>query len=498
MHLNYLPLRFTSDVFCGGLLKFEGDPKLLAGKESELSLKLRALRGKHNGTHVFHASGNSIACIQLKPDAAPIGEPTQFDIVSDFQLANALARAALFEFFRSSNETVTRFRPVTVLLEKHNLASRRKDVFGFIPEYTLDVRPLAPHEGEISSGVLITFGVRHIFLKTAAELVAEGVSLRGLYAVAVSEDGDIQTPLERRYLGRIEDVRGDIAILSDSDVAEFPLEKCFPEGSRFNVEAIGRALLGDDYDTFSTDLLDQTFEIMGATKQMDRLNKLGIWLESKSALPCAAGLSVRIQKSPHECRKGTDAGDADTFLTPSSVLRPGGTITVAWPVDNQIDTHGPYDAESFPDKRVKIAVICPEEFIGEAGQFLKQFKDGFPSADEKARFRQGFVRKYHLNSCDFSFHAVKRTSSSLEEAYKAASFEALKEKPNLAVAIIREQHRELPDAENPYYTTKARLMAQGVPVQLIEIETIRQSGRAFILNNLSVAMYAKLAAFRGH
>lgn len=258
------------------------------------------------------------------------------------------------------------------------------------------------------------------------------------------------------------------------------------------MEAIGRALLGDDYDTFSTDLLDQTFEIMGATKQMDRLNKLGIWLESKSALPCAAGLSVRIQKSPHECRKGTDAGDADTFLTPSSVLRPGGTITVAWPVDNQIDTHGPYDAESFPDKRVKIAVICPEEFIGEAGQFLKQFKDGFPSADEKARFRQGFVRKYHLNSCDFSFHAVKRTSSSLEEAYKAASFEALKEKPNLAVAIIREQHRELPDAENPYYTTKARLMAQGVPVQLIEIETIRQSGRAFILNNLSVAMYAKL------
>lgn len=231
MHLNYLPLRFTSDVFCGGLLKFEGDPKLLAGKESELSLKLRALRGKHNGTHVFHASGNSIACIQLKPDAAPIGEPTQFDIVSDFQLANALARAALFEFFRSSNETVTRFRPVTVLLEKHNLASRRKDVFGFIPEYTLDVRPLAPHEGEISSGVLITFGVRHIFLKTAAELVAEGVSLRGLYAVAVSEDGDIQTPLERRYLGRIEDVRGDIAIFPTPTLPNFLWRSASPKAA---------------------------------------------------------------------------------------------------------------------------------------------------------------------------------------------------------------------------------------------------------------------------
>jgi hypothetical protein len=231
---------------------------------------------------------------------------------------------------------------------------------------------------------------------------------------------------------------------------------------------------------------------MGASKQIERLNKLGAWLESKSPLPCAAGLGVRVQRSPHECRKGTDAGDANTFLPPSCVLRPGGTLTVPWPVDSQIDTHGPYDAESFPDKRVKIAVICPEEFVGEAGQFLKQFKDGVPSTDEQARFRQGFVRKYHLNSCDFSFHPVKRNSSSLEEAYKLASFEALKEKPNLAVAVIREQHRELPDPENPYYTTKARLMAQGVPVQLIEIETIRQSGRAFILNNLSVAMYAKL------
>ena len=35
MHLNYLPLCFTSDVFCSGPLKFEGDPKLVSGKESE-------------------------------------------------------------------------------------------------------------------------------------------------------------------------------------------------------------------------------------------------------------------------------------------------------------------------------------------------------------------------------------------------------------------------------------------------------------------------------
>ena len=97
--------------------------------------------------------------------------------------------------------------------------------------------------------------------------------------------------------------------------------------------------------------------------------------------------------------------------------------------------------------------------MGEAGQFLRQLKEGVNSADENAPFRKGFVRKYHLNACDFTFHEVKRTAASLEDAYRVASLEALNEKPNLALAVIREQHRELPDAANPYYTTKARLGA---------------------------------------
>ena len=35
-------------------------------------------------------------------------------------------------------------------------------------------------------------------------------------------------------------------------------------------------------------------------------------------------------------------------------------------------------------------------------------------------------------------------------------------------------------------------MAQGVPVQIIKIETIRKQRIDYILNNLSLAMYAKL------
>ena len=471
MHLNYLPLRFSPRTYSG----------------------VASFRSRAAGSHVFHAMGNAIACIGLAPDAALIGQEKQFDILNDFQLANALARSALFHFFTAAgNETVVGFRPVTLLLEKHNLSGARKDIFGIFPEYTLDVRPLAPHEGDITSGVLVGFGIRYIFLKTAAELHAEGIPLTGLYVVQIRDDGEVPTRFERRYLGRVQQIRDGMVILSDSDVEEFPLGDCYPEGSRANVEAVGRALMGDGYDAYSRALLEQTFAVMGAEHQVRRLNSLGGWLEEKSPIACGAGLSIRIHKKPHDCPKGTDAGYSHTFTAPSCVLRPGGSITVPWPVDKQIDLHGPYDAESFPDKRVKIAVVCPEEFVGEAGQFLRQLKEGVNSADENAPFRKGFVRKYHLNACDFTFHEVKRTAASLEDAYRVASLDALKEKPNLALAVIREQHRELPDASNPYYTTKARLMAQGVPVQLLKIETIRRQNIEYVLNNVSLAMYAKL------
>lgn len=492
MHLNYLPLRFTAPTFRGGEITIEGESYELAGRDSPLSTKLRQLRQEHDSTHVFHASGNTIACVPLSLEAGQIGEPKTFNTLADFQLANAVARAALFRFFKSSgNEVVIGFRPVTLLLEKRNLARDRKDIFGIYPEYTLDVRPLAPHEGDISSGVLMGFGIRYVFLKTIEEMVAERIPVDGLYAVRLHDEHDVPNIYERRYLGKIESVRGSVVALSDSDVEEFAASQCYLEGSRTNLESVGRHLLKNGYDGFSRDLHEQTFDVMGAEQQVQRLNQIGEWLARKSPLDCAAGLGLIIHKSPHDCPDGTDAGTAHSFNTPKCVLRPGGSITVSWPVDKQIDLHGPYDAESFPDKRARVAVVCPSEFIGDAGTFFRQMQDGL-SSPESNPFRKGFVRKYHLNSCDFTFHEVKRNGMSLEDAYKAAAMEALKNKPHLAVAVIREQHRKLPDAVNPYYLTKALMMGQGVPVQLVKIETIRQDRIGYILNNISLAIYAKL------
>ena len=61
MHLNYLPLRFTSDVFRGGVLLVEGSRKGLAPKESPLSLKLRELRQEHGANARFSRYGGTLS-----------------------------------------------------------------------------------------------------------------------------------------------------------------------------------------------------------------------------------------------------------------------------------------------------------------------------------------------------------------------------------------------------------------------------------------------------
>ncbi len=67
MYLNYLPLRFTSDVFRGGILPFEGGRKELTIRESDLFQKLRELRKKHESTHIFLPHGR---CHSLHRDNA--------------------------------------------------------------------------------------------------------------------------------------------------------------------------------------------------------------------------------------------------------------------------------------------------------------------------------------------------------------------------------------------------------------------------------------------
>jgi Piwi domain len=373
-----------------------------------------------------------------------------------------------------------------------NLIKTQADLFAVWPEYTFDVRPLAPHEGGLFSGLLVDFGTRLLITKNAAELVESGLDLTDMYLQAAQDNPDlyIDARFARRLLGRVTRTDSRTVSLTDSDRPIANLKECYVEPSLANLERIARARLGRQYEGFWTSVQAEVFSVTGAAQQHERLVKMGDWLEKQGALPCCHGLRVRISRQLYECPPGSDVATYRTFRTPNCVLRPGGTITVPWPIDRHIDSNGPYDTESFPDKRVRIAVLCPEEYRGEIDQFLAHLRDGVRSSKDTAPFRQGLLRKYRLNSCDWNYYAVK-LGNSLDASYRAAALLALQDSNQAALVVIKEQYEQLPDAENPYYSAKAVFLSQGVTVQAVKIETARKQN-AYILNNIALALYAKL------
>jgi hypothetical protein len=153
-----------------------------------------------------------------------------------------------------------------------------------------------------------------------------------------------------------------------------------------------------------------------------------------------------------------------------------------------LNEFGPFDSEFFAKKEPKIAVITPREYQGEVEVFVRQLKDGLPKSD---RFVKGFVRKYNLVNCQTDVFPFDM-GNDVPVSYRETCLEALQSDYDLALVVIREAFHELTGDDNPYLVTKAVLMSHGVPVQEVEIETIREASRQYTLNNIGLACYAKL------
>ena len=79
-------------------------------------------------------------------------------------------------------------------------------------------------------------------------------------------------------------------------------------------------------------------------------------------------------------------------------------------------------------------------------------------------------------------------------AYRSACLSALQKpgKPDLAFVVTSEEQEALRGNESPYLACKAVFMGQGVPVQNVQIETLRADGLAYALDSIALASYAKL------
>jgi hypothetical protein len=176
MLLNHLPIRFSAQTFVGYLTSYQ---------DAE---QLRALRRKLSRSHFCLRVGEQIA--QFPYDSTtPISAAAQtFDITENHGVANALARQALLRMFFQHNRRISGVRPVRFVRDIQNLLKGKSaETFAVFPEYSFDVRPLAPQDASLINGIVINFGTRLLVKPTAAELHAQGVSLTGLYLLAGEE-----------------------------------------------------------------------------------------------------------------------------------------------------------------------------------------------------------------------------------------------------------------------------------------------------------------------
>ena len=316
----------------------------------------------------------------------------------------------------------------------------------------------------------------------------------------VVDRDDISPVVSKKYnkklAGRIIGIEGAKLKLADClDKDEIDSKCCFPESSLSNYAVCLASLASEDIEQVKKRKMVQIFRVTGARNQYERLQKVKKWLAESEPIICANGLSFKIGSDVYQPKPGNEVGQYRQLANPSYVLRPGGSITVTGRIDRHIDEKGPFDTEFFPKKRVRIAVVCPERFKGDAEIFIRQFKDGVPPRNGKdIPYTQGFIRKYRLTSCDFDFFII-RSGDETPDGYKEASLEALRKTPgyDLAIVVTREEFHLLDGKENPYFVAKSTFMSQGVPVQASEIETIQdEKGRPWILNNIALASYAKI------
>src|SRR5690606_19951481 len=149
------------------------------------------------------------------------------------------------------------------------------EVLAVYPEYTFNVRPLAPEIAMIN-GLIINFGARYFIKPNAAELHSRGVPRAGPY-LQMPKDGDdprILPMFSRRLAGRVKQVYGDVAILEDARVPQIALNQAYVEPRMTAFEQVGKHFPGIDYGGLQRELQQRQYEVSAADRQLKRLQDM--------------------------------------------------------------------------------------------------------------------------------------------------------------------------------------------------------------------------------
>jgi hypothetical protein len=359
--------------------------------------------------------------------------------------------------------------------------------FRIWPKYSLDARVMEVLGDSPFVGVTIDLATRWEITSDLERLQDAGVDLTGLFVVRRVPDPD-----QRALVGRIATVYAGKVELSEStsDAHAVEVSSVMLEGRRETFARCLKQLLGAKYARYEEYRERQMSALLSGPATLAEATRVAQLLGA-APLQLAAGLSCTVR--PPLAISNTDqykaivtARKLDYCFDAARSKR----SDYAWP---GLDRYGPYSRETFARPSPRILVFFPQAAQGAVEQFICQFRDGIP---QSRSFQAGFAKTFSLINPRFEPVPVPESGQAPAQRDRNAVLSALGrgELPDAAIVVVSDRDGDLPDAENPYLHSKAVLLMAGVPAQHVRLSnvTARPEGLQYILQNISVALYAKM------
>ncbi len=431
-----------------------------------------------------------------------LGE-TELLVLSDYpglRFVSAMLTEAMPKVFGEYDPV--RDRPFAFLAQKVELvASATKSwqttpslvsAFEIRPKYELQPKLVELRNGDLEIAVVLGLATRWICNAEVMDLVAAGISVRGMHVIRKNTE-----PGQRRLVGRINRIDGDRLILNEAfdEQDEIKADEVRVEGSKEIFATCLRHVLNKRYHAFMQAVDAELGSLCSGPGLDSELNKMQVFLQRHSPIKLPGGVDVeigeRIQLRNLDGYKTIVRLPAGKYCFDRSRTK---LNNYAWPGLSQF---GPFDRESFPTRSPRILVVCPDTVAGRVSQSLKLFRDGITSISDSRYV--GFTDTFRLANPEFVPLQVELfgvNNSDVAKTYRTAIEDALARDGSYDAAfnILLDEHSSLPDSHNPYLVAKSVLLSNGIAVQEARISTLTkpETNLQYIFQNIATALYAKM------
>lgn len=494
--LNFSPVYFDEVEVHVGILEYQGREHL------------RALRFRHNASHIFYREeGTRILCVPVVPDAPEIGNCiSTMRLANNLYLSAALVRNALINYFYKLGHQILTYNPIKFIavgLNNNLLAASVPKGAPCPPElsvrllYEMNVRVFKLDHQKPFIGLALDVRTARLIKYPCDRLIDEGFPLNGLYVGRIVPRDDVRMASRLELLGRVQKIHQKQLFLSDErpgfgsiHANEVVLE---PRYSAFDL-CLTHIFRGHATQVKRT-LDSHLARLRGGPGRLDKLQAAIEHLTNRQ-LEMAPGVTFTLQPFLTE-ENGELFPSVQSAPKPTYVFDPAGNYTDTWH-DGGLNKYGPYTAQSFTPSRPRICVVCEKTHKGQVEQFLHKFFNGIrPPNVERPPFAKGFTRKYAIEECSTEFFPVDSTTA---EAYRKAALRAIEWqtqhsfKWDLALIQVDERTQSFYGIDSPYLITKSNFLMHQIPVQEFKTKTVEMPDKqlGYVLNSMALATYSKL------